>query len=462
MKPEPERLWPLSVFKRLRGLGAEFGLGVALAAGATGLRWGLGQIAPGVLPFAVYFPAAAVASLFGGWRAGAVVGVLGAFAGGMLFSPGPSLPSWPDTAMMVNLILFGVAMAVVIGGAAYQRTLAARLAGTNRSLADRDDYYNVLFDGMSEGFALCEATFDDSGSLRDYYILEINPALQSILGVGSEVLGAKFSATPGDNRRWLKMCDQVLKTGRPASFEAHNPQTNLWHEIHITRVSATRMTQFFFDITARKRAELRQVELFGEMNHRVRNNLTMVASLLNLQARDVEAEVRDQLLKAAARMQSIAEVHAALYRGSSHESVELGSYLTDLCASLSKALLLDRRIAINVRSESVAVTVDTAIPLGMAVTEIVTNAIKYAYPSPEGGDIWVATACRENRLSVTIADTGVGFERAVGRSDGLGMRLVRSFARQLNGELVIRSDQGTTIEITVPLPADTGASVSAG
>jgi two-component sensor histidine kinase/PAS domain-containing protein len=440
----------------LRGLGAEVGLGVTLAVVATILRWGLGQIAPGILPFAVYFPAAAVASLFGGWRAGAVVGVLGAMAGGTFFLPGPSLPGpslpgRPDTTMVVNLLLFVGTMAVVISGAAYQRTLSARLAGTNKSLADRDDYYNALFDGMSEGFALCEAIFDEFEALKDYYIIEINPALQEILGVGPEVVGGKFSATPGDNRRWLKMCDQVLKTGQPASFEAHNPQTNLWHEIHITRVSTTRMAQFFFDITARKRAELRQAELFGEMNHRVRNNLTMVASLLNLQARDVGAEIRDQLLKAAARMQSIAEVHAALYRGSSHESVELGSYLSDLCANLSKALLSDQRIAINVRAEPVTVTVDMAIPLGMAVTEMVTNAVKYAYPSPGGGDIWVSLERHDQELSVSVADTGIGSEQTVEESGRLGMRLIQSFAKQLNGRLSIDHDQGTTVEIRAPL-----------
>ncbi len=190
--------------------------------------------------------------------------------------------------------------------------------------------------------------------------------------------------------------------------------------------------------------------------HRVRNNLTMVANLFNLQARDVGAEVRDQLLKAATRMQSIAEVHAALCRGSSHESVQLESYLTDLCASLSKALLLDHRTAINVRSQPVAVTVDMAIPLSMAVTEMVINDVRCAYPSSEGGDSWVATACCGNRFNVTIADTGVGFEQTAVRSDGLGMRLVKSFARQLNGGLAICHDQGSTIDFIVPWPGDAG------
>ena len=92
----------------------------------------------------------------------------------------------------------------------------------------------------------------------------------------------------------------------------------------------------------------------------------------------------------------------------------------------------------------------------MAVTDMVTNAVKYAYPSSEGGDIWVTTACLENWLSVTVADTGVGFEQAAGRSGGMGVRLVKFFAIQPNSELAIRHDQGTTIEIIVPMPDDAG------
>jgi PAS domain S-box-containing protein len=442
----------------VRGLLAELGLAVFLFAIATALRWGLGQISSGILPYAVYFPAAAIAGLVGGWRSGFAVSVLGGLIGGLLFVH--DLPSEGRSGLgaVVNLLLFAVTMALVVAGAVYQRDLARQLEQSNKALSRRDLYYRALFDRMTEGFALCDGIFDQDGALVDYYILEINPALQAMLGVGPDVIGGKFSSTPGSHRRWLRLCDSVIKTGRPAAFESHNRQTNLWHEVHITRVGETQMAQFFFDITARKHAEQRQKELFAEMSHRVRNNLTQVSSLLTLQARGVAPEIRDQLLKAAARMHSIAEVHSALYRGAGYEHVQFDTYVADLCDSISKALLNDERVVIAVRAEPVSVSVDMAITLGMAVTEMVTNAVKYAYPSPMVGDILVTVERRDRDLRLSVSDRGVGFKQTPERSAGLGMRLIDSFAKQLNGELTVSDDAGATVEIRAPLPGDAVAS----
>ena len=79
-----------------------------------------------------------------------------------------------------------------------------------------------------------------------------------MLGAGPEVVGTKLSDSPGDRKDWLRLCDRVLKTGEPASFEVFTPSVDLWHEIRVTRVTETRMAQLFFDITERKRAEARQ------------------------------------------------------------------------------------------------------------------------------------------------------------------------------------------------------------
>ncbi|HEY1615081.1 MAG TPA: PAS domain S-box protein [Rhizomicrobium sp.] len=177
--------------------------------------------------------------------------------------------------------------------------------------------YEVLLENMSEGFAHCEAIRDQVGNLIDYVILEINPALQRILGVGPEVIGSRLSDSGRNTPEWLQLCDRVLRTGEPQRFEFHNRQTERWHDIQINRVTDDRMAQFFNDITQQKLAETRQQQLFDELNHRVKNNLTMVASVLHMQARDAQPKVREQLLKSRAFRMSIAISPVATRRASS-------------------------------------------------------------------------------------------------------------------------------------------------
>ncbi|HZK98533.1 MAG TPA: PAS domain S-box protein [Caulobacteraceae bacterium] len=120
---------------------------------------------------------------------------------------------------------------------------------------ERDLAYAALFDTMAEGFALCDPISDDAGRLTDYVIIDMNSALRGMLGVGTEVIGAKLSRTGPPYPPWLAVCDEVFRTGRPTTFDFHNRATGRWHEIRIGRVAENRLAQFFFDITERKRAE---------------------------------------------------------------------------------------------------------------------------------------------------------------------------------------------------------------
>lgn len=316
---------------------------------------------------------------------------------------------------------------------------------------ERQLSFDALLRHMTEGFALCDAIWDAEGRLADYTILELNPALQRMLGVGPEAVGTKLSDSAGDRSGWLELCDRVLKTGEPASFEFHNPSVDHWHEIRVTRVTQTRMAQLFFDITERKRAEARQAELFDELNHRVNNNLTLVSGILRMKARETKSDAaREELLRADARVQSIAQVHKALYRGARKDAVDFGAYLQDLCAGMREALVSDDRVDIRVEAEAVSVSVDTAIALGMAVNELVTNAVKYAYPPPDEGPIWVRFAKVGDRLVLSVRDTGRGSRDSEGNQPGggLGMKLVKSLVAQVQGNLATFGPPGTAFEIT--------------
>ena len=321
------------------------------------------------------------------------------------------------------------------------------------ALTERQLWLDALLENMAEGFAMCEAIWDSEKRLSDYTILEMNSALQRMLGVGPGAVGTKFSDSPGDRSEWLQLCERVLKTGTPASFEFHTRSLDLWHEIRVTRVTKHTMAQLFFDITERKRAELRQGSLFDELNHRVSNNLTLVSSILQMKARETDSDaVRDQLQRAVDRVQSIAEVHRALYRGAGTDVVDFSAYLWELCAAVETTLIHDKRIEISVESEPASVPVDTAIPLGMVVNELVTNSVKYAYPPPAGGLISVRSARDGEALVLSVRDFGRGLPNGAGAGpgDGLGMKLVKSLVTQVNGELVTTGPPGVGFEIRVP------------
>jgi two-component sensor histidine kinase len=320
---------------------------------------------------------------------------------------------------------------------------------------ERALHYDTLFEQMSEGFALCEAIFNARGVLVDYWVLQINPALQRMLGVGPEATGTKLSDSGHENSAWLALCGKVVRTGEPFRTEYHNRNTGRWHEIYVSKVSEDRIAQFFHDVTERKEAEAHQTRLFDELNHRVRNNLTMVSSILHMQARGAEPELRNQLLKAAGRVTSISDVHASLYQRGRKDTVEFGQYLRDLCAGLVKSLVDESgRVSLVVKADTAELNVDKAVALGMAVNELVTNAIKHAYPPPQQGEVNVRFSREGDGYLLTIRDSGRGLQEGeANASSGLGMKLVPSLIQQAGGALSIVKHSGTTFEIRLPEPA---------
>jgi two-component sensor histidine kinase len=430
---------------RVREPLAQIAVMLGLVGAVTLGRLGLGLIGPGVASFSLYFPAILLTALVAGWEAGAAASVLSLAAAWALFG------AFAAPNFLINLGLCAGASAGVVALAAHVGALMERLAHSEIALAHRNLHYDTLFSTMSEGFALCEAIRDDQARLSDYVVLEMNPALQKMLRVGPEAVGGKLSDRGGDQTAWLALCDTVLKTGTPRSFEYHHPPTGLWHEVHINRVTQTRMAQFFFDVTERKAAQAHQANLFEELNHRVKNNLTIVSTILDMQGRAGDPALRAELMKAVDRVQSIAEVHASLYSAHAGAEVDFGAYLESLCRGLSKSLLHDDRIQIVVEAQSAPMSADHAVPLGMVVNEVVTNAVKYAYPAPQSGVISVDFRREGAGALLCITDAGAGLpENFETKPGGLGVKLLRSMVTQVGGTLTIRRHPGATFEIRIP------------
>jgi two-component sensor histidine kinase len=194
--------------------------------------------------------------------------------------------------------------------------------------------------------------------------------------------------------------------------------------------------------------QLQQKEmLLKEVNHRVKNSLQIVSSILNLQVpHENESEATDALRSAAARVLAIAAVHERLYTGENVTVVRLDTFLADLCHDIGRAYGCQDGIKSDV--ERVDVPTDMAIPLALIVNELVTNAVKHAGP-PCGV---ILRAERGNAMTITITDNGKGpIDGQPHR--GLGTRIVDAFSMQLNAEVEPKQTaSGFRVQLTVPLP----------
>ena len=218
------------------------------------------------------------------------------------------------------------------------------------------------------------------------------------------------------------------------------------------------------DITERKQAEawlqasLREKEvLLKEIHHRVKNNLQVVSSLLALQAKSAaDPQVYQMFQDSRSRIQAMSLIHERLYRAKDLASIDAREYVCDLVAHLFSIYASPTRVVRSqVRVDDLALAIDTAIPCGLLLTELVSNVLKHAYP-PEWereGKIDVELRAAEGEwLTLTVSDDGVGLpaDLDLKQAQSLGLQLVNLLARQIKGTVEVDRSAGTTFRITFP------------
>lgn len=419
---------------------------VAFVLLASAIRVWLGHLLPGLTVFNLYYPAILGAALIGGELAAALALALSAaFAWLVLFNARGLLV--PMQTIALNLVIFLIAGAFVGAVGARLRWLLRRRRRDILRLADREARYRALFEGVSEGFALVEGVRDEAGRLVDLLTLEANPALLKILRLDTSVAGLRQSEVRGPpDPDYLAACERGFR-GEAVQVELFARHAERWVDIRLSRVAENRLAQIVVDITERKDAETRQTEMFDELNHRVKNNLAAVSAMLTMQARVADdPKVSEQLRKAVDRIETIGDVHASLYQVSSADEVDFAAYLQRLCDRLSASLVDSERVRIAVDAEPAMAPLEEAVSLGLIVNELVTNAAKYAYPSPARGVIRVGLHNHPGELVLTVSDDGQGLPSAEA-SSGIGMRLVRSLAQQCRGELEVKRNGGASFTV---------------
>ena len=199
--------------------------------------------------------------------------------------------------------------------------------------------------------------------------------------------------------------------------------------------------------------------LLREINHRVKNNLNVVVSLLNLQEDQVSSveDAREALQKTRNRIYSMALTHEKLYQSENFAEVKMKPYIEDLVANIRNFREDHRPIRIETRIEEISLPIRCAIPCGIIINELLTNAFTHAFPQETQGWILVRL-CNDSdsRYNLSVEDSGVGLPEnfSLKSLDSLGMILVRTLADQLQGELIISSETGARFEVRFS-PADT-------
>ena len=205
----------------------------------------------------------------------------------------------------------------------------------------------------------------------------------------------------------------------------------------------TRMLQEKQALTAKALAE--KEVLIGEVHHRVKNNLQVIYNMLDMQSRSLEdQQAKAVLAESMNRVSSMALIHRELYRDGNVEGVQMRDYLARLAEHLRDSFGVgSEQVKMRMEVEAMLLDLDSSIPMGMLINELVTNAFKHAFPEGRSGEIGVELRETGGELVLEVADDGVGGVAEKG-GGSFGKRLVRSLARQLRAEIVERSGPGTT------------------
>lgn len=210
-------------------------------------------------------------------------------------------------------------------------------------------------------------------------------------------------------------------------------------------------------IEAQLRLSLNEKEtLLKEIHHRVKNNLQIISSLLYLQSRKISDQaILDMFQDGQNRVKSMALVHEKLYRAQDLASVDFGDYLRNLARYLFRSYRVARQdISLKVNVEPLSLAVDIAIPCGLIANELLSNALKHAFPHRQAGEVCLELKQdnEQQHLILIIRDNGVGFPQDLNfkRTGSLGLQLVNNLVRQLNGTIELSDDNGSVFRITFP------------
>ncbi|NOT37772.1 MAG: hypothetical protein HOP11_10385 [Saprospiraceae bacterium] len=191
-----------------------------------------------------------------------------------------------------------------------------------------------------------------------------------------------------------------------------------------------------------------------EVHHRVKNNLQVISSLLDLQSLSNDApEIKEILNESKLRVQSMAFIHQNLYEKEGANQVDLSSYMSNLIEHLESAFHKENfNLTITKDIDTITLHMDKAVSLGMIINELLTNSNKYAFRNRENGLIYVSLKKLNHELLLTVSDNGIGISDSIDfhNSNTFGFRMIKAFSKKLKAKVTIENNQGTTVNLLFP------------
>ena len=218
------------------------------------------------------------------------------------------------------------------------------------------------------------------------------------------------------------------------------------------------MSCIAYDVTDRKEIDRRILDalkekevLLQEVHHRVKNNLQVISSILNLQSGYVTDTGTLEILKESQnRIKSMSYIHETLYQTADFGSIEFSDYINSISRNLIHSYTTEAPVQLITDLDRICLSIDQAIPCGLIINELVSNALKYAFKNIEKPSLLVRIKELGEGITLEVKDNGIGLPENFGfeKSNSLGVQLVYSLVEQLDGNITISSEKGTDIIIT--------------
>lgn len=193
--------------------------------------------------------------------------------------------------------------------------------------------------------------------------------------------------------------------------------------------------------------------LMKEIHHRVKNNLQVVSSLLDLQSHSIsDAQAHEAVKEGKNRVQSMALIHQNLYSEGNIKGIKLKEYVSNLLQTLCDSYnVTSEKVKISVTVDDLKLDVDTMIPLGLVLNELVSNSFKYAFKEKQNGELSILLKAQADHLHLLVKDNGSGFPAGMDVKTGksFGMKMIRAFAQKLKAKLDVYNNNGAVVEMHI-------------
>jgi PAS domain S-box-containing protein len=347
-----------------------------------------------------------------------------------------------------------------------------KLYGVNQDITERkiieeslivsEDKYRTLFEADPNYTILLDT---------DHFIVDVNAATTQITGLSKEKLIGKHLndldiILDEDKLFHIDKIVDLLDGNKVKPFEARlmDKDGNLrWVNVRLTSIEKENFISFIL-IIASDITELKQYEneihdslhekeiLLQEIHHRVKNNMQIISSLLSIQTRYVDDQESINVLKESQnRVKSLAMIHEKLYKSKNFNKIHLIDYIESLVWDLFYSYAIEKgRIKPIMDIDDIKLNIETSVPCGLIITELVSNSLKYAFPDLSEGVLNISLKIIDDYYELCIGDNGVGIPENIDfyNTDSLGLQLVNSLTDQIDGEIEFDRINGTKFTIT--------------